>query len=219
VPTTSGATATLTVNTMSGSGGSLGDFALSVSGTDPSASGGSRSTGASLGIYDYSITIVPSAETILRGDQANYTVTVSLSPGSTTNGLPANILLSLSGAPTSTTINLNSPIPFPSSASAPSSTALTIATSSPTPGGTFTLTVTGDVDVGTRTGQATLTILISTISLNPASGIVGTTVNVSGSNFRPSAPITITFDSSTIATANTDLSGAFFATFTVPSTV
>ena len=56
------------------------------------------------------------------------------------------------------------------------------------------------------------------ITISPASGPVGKTVTVKGYGFAVSSPVTVTFDGvSVIAGINTDGSGAFTATFEVPS--
>src|SRR5437660_1257935 len=62
---------------------------------------------------------------------------------------------------------------------------------------------------------------LATISLDPTSGPVGTTVTVTGSLFLPLSVVTISYDGTAVATTpgtiTTDLSGGFSATFTVPA--
>src|SRR5207245_520167 len=62
---------------------------------------------------------------------------------------------------------------------------------------------------------------LATISLDPTSGPVGTTVTATGSLFLPGSVVTISYDGTTVATTpgsiTTDLSGGFSATFTVPA--
>src|SRR5438445_3192345 len=62
---------------------------------------------------------------------------------------------------------------------------------------------------------------LATISLDPTSGPVGTTVTVTGSLFLPGSVVTISYDGITVTTTpgtiTTDLSGGFSATFTVPT--
>src|SRR3989441_6074240 len=69
--------------------------------------------------------------------------------------------------------------------------------------------------------QASSLQLLSTISLDPTSGPVGTTVTATGSLFLPGSVVTISYDGTTVATTpgsiTTDLSGGFSATFTVPA--
>jgi hypothetical protein len=59
------------------------------------------------------------------------------------------------------------------------------------------------------------------IQLNPISGVVGTSVTVTGTGFNANSGITMTFDSTqvTIPTTTTSASGAFSTTFTVPQAV
>src|SRR2546428_1229295 len=69
--------------------------------------------------------------------------------------------------------------------------------------------------------QASSLQILSTISLNPTSGPVGTTVTATGSLFLPGSVVTISYDGTAVATTpgtiTTDLSGRFSATFTVPA--
>ncbi|MBI2979662.1 MAG: IPT/TIG domain-containing protein [Chloroflexi bacterium] len=60
------------------------------------------------------------------------------------------------------------------------------------------------------------TIVGAALNLNPTTAESGTEVMVTGSGFRVSRLITITFNNSTIATATSDNSGAFTASFKVP---
>ena len=59
------------------------------------------------------------------------------------------------------------------------------------------------------------------ILLEPYSGPVGTSVNVTGAGFDPSSTITIEFDGTTVATSPSTVTstpaGFFTATFNVPS--
>jgi outer membrane protein OmpA-like peptidoglycan-associated protein len=59
-------------------------------------------------------------------------------------------------------------------------------------------------------------------TLSPASGLAGTTVTVSGSNFAASSTITFKFDSTTLTpksgSTKTSSSGSFTSTLTIPST-
>ena len=62
-----GSCQTLTVTTAGAPSGSLGDFTFKVIGTDPDPSGGSRSSSANLHIYDFTVGLSPSDETVMRG--------------------------------------------------------------------------------------------------------------------------------------------------------
>ena len=76
---------------------------------------------------------------------------------------------------------------------------------------------------GSNSASKTFTVTsstIPTITLNPTSGPVGTSVTVTGINFVPSTPVTITFDGNAVTTTppavTADSNGKFTATITVP---
>ena len=85
--------------------------------------------------------------------------------------------------------------------------------------GDHTVTATQGSNSASKTFTVT-TSTISSITLNPTSGPVGTQVTVTGTNFDPSSVITITFDESTVTTTpfplTTNNNGEFSATFAVP---
>jgi len=61
---------------------------------------------------------------------------------------------------------------------------------------------------------------ISSIELNPTSGPVGTTVNVTGNGFDSSSSVNLKFDSTPLTpTGSPDEKGSFFVAFTVPDSV
>jgi hypothetical protein len=66
---------------------------------------------------------------------------------------------------------------------------------------------------------ATFTVVTSSISISPSSGVVGTSIAVSGSNFLPNSPLTVTLDGVTVATSTSTGSGALPSgvTFNVPA--
>ena len=57
----------------------------------------------------------------------------------------------------------------------------------------------------------------STFSATPVRGAVGTVVTVTGSNFKPSASITVSFDSTNVGVTESNGSGNFSTTITVPA--
>ncbi|MFC2010726.1 IPT/TIG domain-containing protein [Chloroflexota bacterium] len=73
-------------------------------------------------------------------------------------------------------------------------------------------------DEDNNSDKVEFTITASTISLNPTSGYAGGMVTVSGSGFKTSSSISITFggDTNPITAATSDASGKFSGTFTVP---
>jgi uncharacterized protein YjbI with pentapeptide repeats len=98
-PTLLGSTpSTLTVTTQGPPTGSLGDFPFTVTATDPNPSGGSRTGSPSLHVFDFTVTLSPSAETLVQGGTVTMTISLGLVSGSTTTGLP-NIAMSLTGLP------------------------------------------------------------------------------------------------------------------------
>ena len=113
----------------------LGDVALSFT-------AGARSTGAGLHIYDYTLALAPATQTVQRGATASFTLTSSLSVGSTAVGLPSLIALTPSPAATAGPLAL------------PGSTTVAVATGPSTPAGAQTVSVTGDP--GARSASATL---------------------------------------------------------------
>ena len=73
---------------------------------------------------------------------------------------------------------------------------------------------------GINSDSATFTVTSSSnpvITIDPAFGQVGTSVNVAGINFDPDSDVLITFDSSNVVLTKTNLTGAFSAVFTVPT--
>lgn len=58
--------------------------------------------------------------------------------------------------------------------------------------------------------------VVSTATLNPANGVIGTDVTVSGAGFAPSRPITIKYDDTQVVQGTADTSGAFTIVFKAP---
>jgi hypothetical protein len=112
---------------------SLGDFALTISGT---VQGGSRSAAVGLHIYDFTVTATPSSLQILTTGSNAYSASVLLMPGSTTMGLPP-IALATGGLPAGATGSFS-----PASGTPSFTSTLTITTNS-TPSGAYTLTIAG----------------------------------------------------------------------------
>ena len=71
-----------------------------------------------------------------------------------------------------------------------------------------------------NTAEAEFTIIVAAASLNPDTGYVGTEVTVSGTGFKASQSVTISFENEDtfedVATASTDVYGSVNASFTVP---
>src|SRR2546427_3952626 len=154
-------------------------------------------------------------------------VTISLNPSSGPTGTTvtvtgknfaanSGITISYDGAgitTTPTTITTNSTGSFTGSITVPTSSGA----------GTHTVKAT-DASNHPASAQFTVaTIPVATISLNPSSGPVGTTVNISGSNFAANSGITISYDNAGITTTPTTITststGSFTGSITVPSSI
>ncbi|MEM4246671.1 MAG: VCBS domain-containing protein, partial [Candidatus Bathyarchaeia archaeon] len=117
-----------------------------------SARGISRSASATLIVeapFDYSITVSPADQTVGAGDQATYTVTVSLA-----SGTAQPVSLTMSGHPTGASYTFSPPQGTPAFTST-----LTVETAEATPAGSYSLTVKATGGGVTRTAAATLTVV------------------------------------------------------------
>ncbi|HLI51980.1 MAG TPA: Ig-like domain repeat protein [Thermomicrobiaceae bacterium] len=155
-PTLAGSSTVLTVQSAGAPGGSLGDSALTITGTNPS--GTTRTASAGLHVYDFSVTANPQSLQVLTTGSNTYSISVSLASGSTTTGLPS-VSLQLGGLPANTTgtfsVASGSALGFTSTLQITASNAVS------NPG--VLLTITG-IDArtpegGQRSTQATLVIL------------------------------------------------------------
>ena len=76
-------------------------------------------------------------------------------------------------------------------------------------------------DASALSASASFAVPSSSIGLNPNSGVIGTTVTVSGSNFAANSAVTVKFDGvaqpTSPASPVTGPTGAFSATFNIPS--
>jgi len=69
---------------------------------------------------------------------------------------------------------------------------------------------------GTKSASKPFTV-ISSIALDPTSGPVGSSVNVTGNGFGSNSTVNLEFDSTPLSPANTDNEGSFSSAFTVPA--
>jgi uncharacterized protein YjbI with pentapeptide repeats len=166
--------------------GSLGDFLFSVSGTAQGYPSGAASAVAALHIYDYAVAVIPSGQTVLRGgDPALYYLDLTLVPGSSTFGVPAE-LLSVTGLPSGTPPPVFSvPVVTPAlgGCTPPLCPTLTVATEPPPSGplGDSTVTVTGTdpVNGGYRSSTAGLHIFDFVSAPTPSESLFqGETITV-----------------------------------------
>ena len=81
-----------------------------------------------------------------------------------------------------------------------------------TAAGTYSI----EADDGTNSEDGNFTITVTTLTISPTIGKADTQINVSGSGFLISYPITITFNDITVATTTSNSKGAFAASFKVP---
>jgi hypothetical protein len=164
------------------------------------------------------------------GTQIKAAATITVTPGATLNPLsptsgPAGTSVSISGvnfAAGSIAVTFDSsPVQITggSTQTVGGSFISSITIPTGTAAGTHTITVT----VGTDTATATFTVTASSTlaPLLPASGVAGSDVTVSGSNFMVSYPIIFQFDSTTIPSPksgdiNTSTAGSFTSIITVP---
>ncbi len=166
-------TSTLTVTTTEET--PVGNVTLTVTGT-----GGGITHNAAITLTteekppdpDFTLTAAPMSRTILRGESAEYTLTVTA-----LNGFSEEVSLSTAGLPDGTTAQLT-----PSAVTAEGQSTLQITTSHQTPTGTHTFTVTGKS--GELQHSVTLTLIIScpgfTLQINaePRSGSAPLTVQM-----------------------------------------
>ncbi len=150
---------------------SLGDFTVTalvgLISPDNTCCYDPRSGSAVLHIFDYSVSLSPSQQTVPPATTTSYTVGVALASGST-SVVPSGVSLSIAGLPPGTTTNLPPFLPFGSSASLTVHTGTTL--------GVFPFYVLGSTSLGVRTGTATLQIISITIS-----GITGSSVTTDSS--------------------------------------
>jgi hypothetical protein len=157
-----GATANFNPTSVTGSGNSpltistaattpTGTYTLTITGT----SGGlSHSTTVTLVVVtpDFSISATPGSQTVIPGNNAIYTTTIS-----PLFGFTDTVNLSVRGLPTGATATFN-----PTSVAGSGSSPLTVSTSTTTPTGTYTLTITGTS--GSLSHSTTVTLVVSTTS-------------------------------------------------------
>ena len=153
--TTSG-NSTLTVTTSTTT--PAGSYPLTITGASGSLS---RTTSVTLVVQaapkpDFSLSVSPSSQTVIRGAGTSYTVNITPSGGFT-----GGVTLSASGLPSGATASFS-----PSSAT--SSSTMSVTASSTTPAGTYVLTITG-VN-GSMTHTTTVTLVVQAAGPPPCDG-------------------------------------------------
>lgn len=220
---------TLTVDTQTTT--APGDYTLTITGTDGTLT---HTTTVLLKIQGFSISATPPSQTVIQGQSADYTITLT-----SLNGYTNPVTLTCTGLPIGASAGFN-----PNPVTPTGTSTMTVTTSATTPTGSFTLTVTGSdgslshsATVGltvdplppdftisasppTRTifqGQST-TYTVNLGSLNGYSQSVGLscTGQPSGATptFNPSSVTPPGTSTLTIATAPTVNTGTFTLTIT-----
>jgi hypothetical protein len=152
----SGATASFTPSSVSGSGSStltinttsatpIGTYALTITGSSGTLT---NSTQVTLAVADFSLSASPSSQTVTANSKGTYTVTVSA-----LGSFSATMKFSVSGLPARTTASFS-----PSSVTGSGSSKLTIATKAKAPSGSYAVTVTGSGGGLTHSTNVTLVI-------------------------------------------------------------
>jgi hypothetical protein len=111
---------------------------------------------------DFSVAATPSSQTVSRGKNTSYTVSVTPSSGFT-----GNVSFSVTGLPSGATASFT-----PSSISGSGSSTLAVNTSSSTPTGTYTLTITVTSGTLSHTAQVKLAVADFSIAVSPSNQTV-----------------------------------------------
>ncbi len=172
-PSTVFPTSTSTLSIATSSSGSLGDFTFTVEGD---FMGLAETCTANLHVYDFTVNLSPSDQSVLRGGSTSYAVSLTLLPGSSTTGLPG-IQLSELGLPSDATYAFSASSIVPTTVGCTSGTpedcqSLEVTTAGPPTGslGDFTFAVIGtdpSASGGYRDASANLHIFDFTVDIAP----------------------------------------------------
>ena len=140
---------------------------------------------------DFTLTALPSSQTVFQGSGTSYTATVT-----PLNGFSGSVALSATGLPTGATASFS-----PSPLSSGSST-LSVTTASTTPTGSYTVTITGTS--GSLTHSANVTLVVNT-AVNPdfamsESPTTQTVTAGSGTTFTPTVTASGGFSGAVVLT-------------------
>ncbi len=177
-PSTVFPTSTSILSISTSTSGSLGDFTFTVEGD---FMGLAETCTANLHVYDFTVNLSPSDQTVLRGGSTSYDVSLTLLAGSSTTGLPG-IQLSEVGLPSDATYAFSASSIVPTTVGCTSSTpedcqTLEVGTAGAPTGslGDFTFSVIGtdpSASGGYQEASANLHIFDFTVDLAPVSQTV-----------------------------------------------
>jgi pseudomonalisin len=134
----------------------VGTYPLTISASDGVSTQTASVTLVVNSAADFSLTISPSSQSVIAGQNIGYGVTVN-----GVNGFTAPVSLSISGLPAGATATFN-----PSTVSGSGLSSLSIVTAANTPGGSYTLTVTGTSGALVHNATTTLIVLAPDFSLS-----------------------------------------------------
>jgi hypothetical protein len=171
----SGATASFTPTSVSGSGSSTltvnaststpgGTYPLTITATSGSLT---HTAQVNLTVADFSVTATPSSQNVAPSKSTSYTVNVTPSGGFT-----GSVSFSVAGLPSGATSGFT-----PGSVSGSGSSNLTVNASSSTPAGTYPLTITAISGGLTHTAKVNLTVADFSIASSPSSQTLTATGN------------------------------------------
>jgi hypothetical protein len=140
--------------------------------------------GSSSGNPDFSIAATPGTQTVVSGNSAAYTVTITPQ-----NGFSGTVGLSAGGLPAGATASFN-----PTSISGSGSSTLTVTTSGSTPNGSSTITITGTS--GSLSHSATVSLVVNPPAPQPPSNLTAIAASSSSINLTWTASPTagVTYD-------------------------
>jgi hypothetical protein len=145
---------------------------------------GTLTLGASGGNPDFTIAATPGTQTVVSGNSAAYTVTITAQ-----NGFTGTVGLGASGLPAGATSSFN-----PTSINASGSSTLTVATTSATPSGSSTVTITATS--GSLSHTATVSLIVNPPPPQPPSNLAAIAASSSSINLSWTASPTsgVTYD-------------------------
>jgi uncharacterized membrane protein len=141
---TTSTNATLTVTTSAAT--PPGIYPLTITGTDGTLA---QTSAVTLNVFAFSLSAIPSVASATTSDSANYTITVTGTPG-----ISNTVNLNVSGLPSGATASF-----LPLSITGSGETTLNIGTALATPPGNYPLTITGTS--GTQTNTTTVTLIVT----------------------------------------------------------